>query len=94
MAMAHIVFFAKSNNIHLPFKDLGSIGMSIGPPMGSKGFILGFCEDRCEDSKGIDGILKNLYKDSSWISIGFPLGLKGGMKHLWMDSMRIVVRIQ
>ena len=37
MAMAHIVFFAKSNNIHLSFKDLGSIGMSIGPPpMGSK----------------------------------------------------------
>jgi len=30
--MAHIVFFAKSNNIHLPFKDLGSIGMSIGHP--------------------------------------------------------------
>ena len=72
MAMAHIVFVAKSNNIHLPFKDLGSIGMSIGPPMGSKGFILGFCEDRSEGSKGIDAILKNLYKDSYWISIGFP----------------------
>ena len=40
--------------------------------MGSKGFILGLCEDRCEDSKGIDAILKNLYKDSSWNSIGFP----------------------
>ena len=40
--------------------------------MDSKGFILGFCEDRCKDSKGIDGILKDLYKDSSWISIGFP----------------------
>ena len=40
--------------------------------MGSKGFILGLCEDRCEDSKGIDGIIKNLYKDSYWISIGFP----------------------
>ena len=40
--------------------------------MDSKGFILGFVEDRCEDSKGIEAILKNLYKDSSWISIGFP----------------------
>ena len=40
--------------------------------MDSKGFILGFCEDRCEDSEGIDGTLKSLYKDSSWISIGFP----------------------
>jgi hypothetical protein len=30
MAMAHIVFFAKSNSSHLPFKDLGSIRMSIG----------------------------------------------------------------
>jgi len=41
MAMAHIVFFAKSNNIHLPFKDLGSIGMSIGPPFGFKGIYIG-----------------------------------------------------
>jgi hypothetical protein len=41
MAMAHIVFFAKSNNIHLPFKDLGSIGMSIGPPYGFKGVYIG-----------------------------------------------------
>ena len=49
--------------------------------MDSKGFILGLCEDRCKDSKGIDGILKDLYKDSSWISIGFPSGLKGGMQH-------------
>ena len=65
MAMAHIVFFAKSNSSHLPFKDLGSIRMSIGPHMDSKGFILGFAEDRCKDSKGIDGILKDLYKDSS-----------------------------
>ena len=40
--------------------------------MGSKGFILGFCDDRCEDSKRIDGVIKHLYKDSSWISIGFP----------------------
>ena len=89
MAMAHIVFFAKSNNIHLPFKDLGSIGMSIGPPMGSKGFILGFCEDRCKDSKGIDGILKDLYKDSSWISIGILQGFEGNLKHFGMNSIRI-----
>jgi hypothetical protein len=40
MAMAHIVFFAKSNSSHLPFKDLGSIRMSIGPHMDSKEFIL------------------------------------------------------
>jgi len=33
MVMAHIVFFAKSINIHLPFEDLGSLGMSIGPPI-------------------------------------------------------------
>jgi len=32
-AMAHIVFFAKSNNIHLPFKGIGSIGMPIGHPI-------------------------------------------------------------
>jgi len=57
--------------------------------MDSKGFILGFCEDRCKDSKGIDGILKDLYKDSSWISKGFPEGLKGGMQHFWTDSIRI-----
>ena len=58
-------FFAKIHNIHLPFKDLGSIRMSIGPHVDSKGFILGFVEDRCKDSKGIGGILKDLYKDSS-----------------------------
>ena len=40
--------------------------------MGSKGFIVGFCDERCEDSKGIDGIIKHLYNDSSRISIGFP----------------------
>ena len=61
----HIVFFAKSNSSHLPFKDLGPIRMSIGPHMDSKGFILDLFEDRCKDSKGIDGILKDLYKDSS-----------------------------
>ena len=57
--------------------------------MDSKWFILGLCEDRCKDSKGIDGILKDLYKDSSWISIGFPSGFKGGMQHFWTDSIRI-----
>ena len=36
------------------------------------GFILGLFEGRCKDSKGIDGILKDLYKDSSLISTGFP----------------------
>ena len=36
------------------------------------GFILGLFEDRCKDSKWIDGILKDLYKDSSGNSIGFP----------------------
>ena len=36
------------------------------------GFILGLIEDRCKDSKGIDGILKDLYKDASWISRGLP----------------------
>ncbi len=40
--------------------------------MGSKGFISGLCEDRCEDSKGIDGILKDFYEDPSWNPIGFP----------------------
>ena len=35
--------------------------------MGSKGFILGFCEDRCEDSKGSDGILKKYIR----ILLGF-----------------------
>ena len=59
--MAHIVFFAKSNIIHLPFKDLGSIGMSIGAP--PYGFILEISEDSCKDSNGIDGILKDSYKD-------------------------------
>ena len=65
-------FFATSNNVHLPFKGMDSIGISIGPHMDSKGFILGFVEDRCKDSKGIDGFLKDLYKDYSWISIGIP----------------------
>ena len=69
MAMAHIVSLQKINNIHLPFKDLGSIGMSIGPPYG---FCFGLFEDRCKDSKGIDGILKDSHKDSSCNSIGFP----------------------
>ena len=40
--------------------------------MDSKEFILWVFEDRCKDSKGVDGILKDLYKDSSWNSIGFP----------------------
>ena len=57
--------------------------------MDSKGFILGLCEDPCKDSKGIDGILKDLYKDSSWLSIGFPSGIKGGMQHFCTDSIRI-----
>ena len=65
MAMAHLVFFAESNNVHLPFKDMDSIGISIGPHMDSKGFTLGFFEDRCKDSKGIDGFLKDLNTDSS-----------------------------
>ena len=72
MAMTHIVFLAKSNNIHLPFKDLGSIGRSIGHPYGFKGIYIKFFEDRCKDSKGVDGILKESYKDFSWNSIGFP----------------------
>jgi len=63
------VDFYRPNKSHLPFKDLGFIGMSIGPPYG---FIMRLFEDRCEESKGVDGILKDLYKDSSWNSTGFP----------------------
>ena len=62
--------FYRPNKSHLPFKDPGSIGMSTGPH--PYGFILGVFEDRCKDSKGIEGILKDFYKDSSWNSIGFP----------------------
>ena len=65
-------FFATSSNVRLPFKDMDSIGISIGHPMDSTEFILGFFEERCKDSKGMDEILKDLYKDSSWISIGIP----------------------
>jgi len=103
MAMAHIVFFAKSNNSHLPFKDLGSIGMSTGPPMDSKGCILGFFEDRCKDSKGIDGFLNDSYKDF-WdvkdlckVSIrtqrGYEALLDGFYEDCCNDSVRISMRI-
>ena len=58
------------NKSNLPFKGICSIGMSVGSP--PYGFMFGLFEDRCKDSKGTDGFLKDLFKDSSWNSIGFP----------------------
>ena len=70
MAMAHIVLFAKSNDIHLPFKDMDSTDISIGPCMDSKRFLLGFFEDCYQDSEGVEWILKDSHKDSSWLFSG------------------------
>ena len=70
MAMTHLVFFAKSNDIHLPFKDMDSTDISIGPRMDSKRFQWGFFGDCYQDSEGIEWILKDSHKDSSWLFYG------------------------
>ena len=70
MAMAHIASCAKSNDVHLPFKDMDSTDISIGPCMDSKGFLLGFFQDCYQDSEGIEWILKDSHKDYSWLFYG------------------------
>ena len=68
--MTHIVFFAKSNDFHLPFKDMDSTDISIGPRMDSKRFLWGFFGDCYQDSEGIEWILKDSHKDYSWLFYG------------------------
>ena len=59
---------------------------------------MGLFKDRCKDSKGNDWIPKDLYKDSSWNSIGLGLEgyetfLDGCYEDCYKDSLMISMRI-
>ena len=68
MAMAHIVFFAISNNMHWAFKNYGFDRKFYRALFGFKGNSMGFFVDFYKDS-GFEEVLKDFYKDSSWSGV-------------------------
>ena len=68
MAMAHIVFFAISNNMHWSFKSSGFWRNFYKALYGFTGIVMVFFVVFYKDSR-IEGILKDFYQDYSWIGV-------------------------